>query len=540
MKNLVKILASAGLVAAMSVPARSNNPASLKSFSISEESPLMMRESVRKVAEQGADAPLISAPDGDATVYTRDSFTYVVMGGMAFANPDYAGASIVVDGTDGFVYISNPYASIVTGSWLKGKRESGRIVVDLPQLIYQVEYEGEIYDYYAYMMELKSDDSENGMWYYPTESQQLVYEIENGCLMFGSGEENTVILGLCDENGGWTGHGDMSQTYSVLDVQPGEVPSDCKISDWQLTSGGTGHYIQLASGDGNVYVKGLSKDFPDVWVRGEKTADGVFFPSGQYLGVDAATCHHNYLYGADNETYWNEMYEMELTRNILADNILFLTSDKGMSASGRVLVNKGKEMYLPSTTYEDLNLLENPEKLSPYPANPQLSSLIAYSDTWGYGAIVFNLPSLNMDGYLLPTERMSYMVYVDGEPLELYSDEYPGIEDESYLIPYAYDDGSFIKSFGVGHIFYYFFDGFTTIGIQSVYEEDGELYGSQVVFYDLSLTDINKLEADCDNVVSEEYYDLQGRRLHEPTEGITIRVTRYADGRVLTKKVMSR
>ncbi len=281
---------------------------------------------------------------------------------------------------------------LVTNSWLKGERTDDRIVVHLPQLIYQVDYEGEIYDYYAYRMELLGAEDENPGWYYPTESQELVYYMDGESFYMENNDDSTLLLGLCDNQGSWTGHGDITQRCEPFRAETIALPDGLKEEDWQFVSGGTGHFIKYAANEKNVYVKGMVNEFPDCWVIGEKTGEGIYFPAGQYLGVDTASQHYNYLSGAAKETYWNEDYQMELSRNVLADNIAFQLQEGKWKHEGTILVNKGMQSYLPLATYSNVEMCLPPQQLSPYPANPELTYLIEYDESWGYGVLGFNLP----------------------------------------------------------------------------------------------------------------------------------------------------
>ncbi|MBD5358171.1 MAG: hypothetical protein HDR88_14450 [Bacteroides sp.] len=538
MNRFFQIRTMIALVAfgSFSASAQQTTPPSFKVGDLSDQF-----SSVRGVARYAAEtSPIVAPPAGKATNYTREAFTYIVMGGMAFANPDTDGACTVIDGDDGFVYIGHPYASLVTNTWLKGERKGDRIIVSLPQLIYQVEYDDEIHNYYAYRMELLPSENENESWYYPTDSQELVYYVDSDSFYMEDNDDNTLLLGLCDIDGGWTGHGDMSQRYEPFTVEGVSIPADVTEQDWQLRSGAAGYFITYAENNNDVYIKGVVKEFPDKWVKGEIRENEVYFPSGQYLGVDEATQHYNFLSGATKEYYWNEEYEMELYHNVLADNMIFHKEDTRLWIDTTILVNKGMAAYNPLVTYTDMEMRPNPEEVVPYPANPQLTSFIEYNDMWGYGAIVFNLPALNMDGYILPVDNMYYMIYVNGEAWALYSDEYPGIEDETYLIPYNYDDGSFIRNYGVSHTFYYFLQDFDTIGVQSIYEKDGEFFGSQLVYYEIVSSGITKDTEDQKEEVAVEWYDLSGRKLSAPADGICLKLVRYSDGSTKTEKIAGR
>ena len=69
------------------------------------------------------------------------------------------------------------------------------------------------------------------------------------------------------------------------------------------------------------------------------------------------------------------------------------------------------------------------------------------------------------------------------------------------------------------------------MGVQSVYYGGGERTVSPIVY---QTSDGIKLKTTAP--VSTEFYDLQGRRLNNPTLGLTIMKVTYTDGSVKTIK----
>ena len=130
---------------------------------------------------------------------------------------------------------------------------------------------------------------------------------------------------------------------------------------------------------------------------------------------------------------------------------------------------------------------------------------------------------------------MKYIIYGDDKAYEFTTDLYTGIEENMTEIPYSFtDDLDFTVQDGE-HIVYLYEGGFSKMGIQSVYYGGGERTVSPIVY---QTSDGIKVKTTAP--VSTEFYDLQGRRLNNPTLGLTIMKVTYTDGSVKTIKYIAK
>lgn len=132
-------------------------------------------------------------------------------------------------------------------------------------------------------------------------------------------------------------------------------------------------------------------------------------------------------------------------------------------------------------------------------------------------------------------EKMKYIIYGDDKAYEFTTDLYTGIEENMTEVPYSFtDDLDFVLQDGE-HIVFLYEGGYSKMGVQSVYYGGDERTVSPIVY---QTSDGIKVKTTAP--VSTEFYDLQGRRLTNPTLGLTIIKAIYADGSVKTIKYIAK
>ena len=171
------------------------------------------------------------------------------------------------------------------------------------------------------------------------------------------------------------------------------------------------------------------------------------------------------------------------------------------------------------------------------PANPEWVAYMAYNkqSQWGYAC--FDLYSQDKEGNYINPDNLYYRVYLDddSEPYEWTLTAADGSTYNTTDVPYAYIDDDFIGGGSTYHVFYYYMGGFENMGLQAVYDSDGEERTSDIVWSTtLGVKDV-KANAAKGNTT---YWNLAGSRVAAPGQGIYIMRTQNADGTVSTKKVM--
>ena len=188
------------------------------------------------------------------------------------------------------------------------------------------------------------------------------------------------------------------------------------------------------------------------------------------------------------------------------------------------------EMYeSPAFHYQDAGI-------SKVPVNPQIVYFQAYTPEVGIGGIQIKVANLNADGDLLDADNMYYRYYVDGDPFELYPDEY-GIEEPMIDIPFNFQDTfGWIVAYGDERQLLFTIDGVSVFGVQQIYMDDEETYYSEIINYDTDAVD----EVAAPEVVGREYFDMSGVKVSGQSKGILLEVSRYADGSKTVRKIVRR
>lgn len=176
------------------------------------------------------------------------------------------------------------------------------------------------------------------------------------------------------------------------------------------------------------------------------------------------------------------------------------------------------------------------------PANPKFDSYQAYSESNGYGAVQFEIPSTDVDGNILNTNKLSYNFFVDDpdEPFEFSTDEYTALTENMTEVPYNFSDSWDFYATGDQHTIYFYFDGAEKFGLQSIYRGAGEEHKSDVVWLDIAAyTSVKGIVNNNTKVAKTEMFDITGRKVNSTYKGMVIKKTTFADGSVKTAKVCS-
>ena len=157
------------------------------------------------------------------------------------------------------------------------------------------------------------------------------------------------------------------------------------------------------------------------------------------------------------------------------------------------------------------------------------------------GSVYFTFPSINNEGQLLDVSNLYYRVYVDGELMTFYTDEYEGLKEDTEAIPFTFSNMNNLGYYGTGdvtHFFWFTFTGYETLDIQTLYRDGEKVYESKIV-------NVIGGDSGIDNVglsgaVRTEWYDLSGRRVAKPGKGLWIKRSVMEDGTSVVSKEMIR
>lgn len=489
---------------------------------------------------------ITEAPKGETVQYSRSSYSfYYSWLGLGVEQVE-GNITDVVFGEDGAVYIKNPIAEYSTDSYIKGTLKDDVITVELPQAV--LDYDGEIY--YADLQKIVIDWSASSVTYEPAENQTLKFSYKDGVITQLDGED--IYLSLADEEGSWTGYGDTDIVLTPFkdeSIKTVDLPG----KEYVFTYGdGEGHFVTIAKDESNVYIKGAIED-TNSWIKGSISGDKVSFEaqplgalgsSAAYLiPTKVATVTEYYEgYGEYSYTVYVPIDKIEFTYDSSADK--YVSSEEYALTAYGTLTTDTLEYTLAS--YENPAFVTQGDVSNAVPATPEIRAFYDYFESYGKSFVYYIIPKTSVDGDFLDTNKLFYNIFFDGEVVTFDTELYD-VEEEITDIPYAYESTYDFYGAGTGKSLTIYSQGFENIGVQTIYRpEEGKEIRSALFEYNIeteetfidgeSTTGVSNIAAD-KAVKSEVYYDLTGRRVVNPENGLYIKKVTYEDNTVKVSKI---
>ena len=494
---------------------------------------------------------IYDTPAGESSLWSKACNYYSVsLFGIGEGSSDGMPCRIV-EGDNGEIYIYNPFAALDSKSWLKATIAGDEMTINLPQAIY-ADSDGENdYVYVAQLCHFETSDPETGEGlYYSEEGETKITFKKDGDSWVMQREEvndHPLIMGLvAADDGLWCAYSDWDIKLSPFSGETVTPPADLKTVEWVMNIPVEGDYVagkfvNLGFTDDEVYMQGFSTMFPEAWIKGSLKDGKVTFPSHQYLGADEMNNAFGYFFGATEEEVYNEEWDFTYMEITLGDNLVFeYDADQStMTTEGTVVVNKGDTELSILDSFTSPRLRVQGEVTDFIPANPVPGY---FTEPGEYaGSVYFTFPSINNEGQLLDVSNLYYRVYVDGELMTFYTDEYEGLKEDTEEIPFTFSNMNNLGYYGTGdvtHFFWFTFTGYETLDIQTLYRDGEKVYESKIV-------NVIGGESGIDNVglsgaVRTEWYDLSGRRVAKPGKGLWIKRSVMEDGTSVVSKEMIR
>lgn len=497
------------------------------------------------------EGPISTEPEGTVKEYQRS----YVWGHFNWENPTEflteVGEKItkVIEGTDGFWYIYNPQPTDDTKTYLKLRREGNKLIADLPQIIMREEQEddetGDIYyrDFNAMLFDRSSDPDER---YTEKGNCQLEYDIaEDGTLSLnlsvgdffeGLTDAPAELYCMQSPGGYWGGRGVIADVLQPLDLQPVVIPENAEIQNWVMISQNIGTPVEVGFLDDDVYIKGFEPELPTAAIKGTRYGMDLVIKSKQYLGLyDNKLC---YFYGAN-------INSLELTNDFIFMFPYESTVMKSMSDAWFVTNMSTEEVsYLSSYIAPVIKLPEADG--SKKPADPEIRFFADYYEWSGFCYLSFVLPNIGVDGNILDQNNLYYVIYLDDEPYTFEPSDRFNISEPITEIPYLMQVPGAIMTFGkydTEHSIYPECSGFDTIGVQLINKDNGEIFASDIVNYDVHTGEITvgvKGIGNSEDIVNVTYRNIAGLQVDPDSKGILIKTVCHSDGSVESFKVINK
>ena len=311
-----------------------------------------------------------------------------------------------------------------------------------------------------------------------------------------------------------------------------------------------------------MYIQGLYPDFPEGVFKAKIDGNIAEVSQNQFLGnYGSREVYTKCL--VDNPDYDWDDWQSPLYILAPEDVTYKLSIDSGRN----VIASEDEGIYFCFNTsldsFKSLKVWTDIElhKHVTYagtPSNPYEPYFSEdYFEYYGFNIFSFVLSNLSTDENLLDTESLYYSIFLDGEPIVFEEDlavdpygdyfiVYDGISSPTEYVPYDFDNfydiyKASIVDFQIG----IYSEGFTTIGVQALYDYEGEATRSAIVTLNIETwevtvtepgtTGMKEIENSLD-VVETEYYDFNGLRVAHPEKGIYVKRSVLSDGSVKISK----
>lgn len=496
------------------------------------------------------DNPVYEVP-GTPKIYSANVEGYDW--GAPYEDPEIA-YNIVFD-ENGKVYIQDiiPYWGL--GSYIEGEIDNNTITVALPQITdYYVGYWG------MALVVLENAGVDEYEYASDINSVEFTYDSETGEIELNlPGEPGDYLLGyVYTDDESWTGDGLTSFNAVPFQGNIVSMPEGIEPEQYSFTDGEYSHFVNIANDGENLYIQGLSATLPDGVVMAYLNDDGTqaFIPQDQIVGT---------LYG-----YFIQTKVFMLNEKGTA----FVLAPETMDYP--LVIDAENKVIVPAVDVENITTTTpifalNASATEPYPLEYYVYFMLYVTDNyagtpadpydlgweepdidWGSpGVFFFNIPNVSDEGLMLLSDDLYYRIYIDGEEYTFEYDEedemYPGVGEDGMLdIPFNFTNWTDIlpgSNSPIERGIYIYFEGFETIGVQSVYKYGGETTYSAILTYNIVTDQVtNAIDSTIADsiIVNETYYDLSGRKVTNPSNGIFVKKATLENGKVVTSKVLKR
>lgn len=201
------------------------------------------------------------------------------------------------------------------------------------------------------------------------------------------------------------------------------------------------------------------------------------------------------------------------------------------------------EAYLCETTYDLKNFVTTATNVTmtyyagDHAAKPAMPTDLQWDDL--NSALVFNMPTEDVDGEYINADKLSYRIYADGKRYTFTTDLYTHLTKDMDEIPFGFTDNFDFVNNGTQKVVYFHNLQAKKLHVESVYTVDGTATASDRTLYDFDPTGISSNTA-AKQPVSTRYYSMEGAQIATPAKGaIVLKSVTYADGeRMVTKEIV--
>lgn len=478
---------------------------------------------------------VITNPEGQAVIYTKAVTGYDAWSGGYFEDDNVAAQ--LVFGDNNKVYFQDPIFGWGMDSYVEGTIDGDKITLELPQTVAN-------YGWYSInLCVCEYVDEEEYELVSDIDSVEYSYDAETGKIELNlPGEPEQYMLSyVYTDDESWTYSGEFTQVYTVFEGEVMNMPEGVETETYMLNDGYYGHPVNVAVDGDYLYLEGLSASMPKGVIRADFDGSVASIPQDQVTG----TIYGYFIYSKVLNEKGTSFVDGDYVLNVDLENKVIESADPSVIFA----LNAMLDQVYAFEVFQDFSL----EVQDSYAGTPENPYNLQYDDSYavyGMSIFAFNIPNFSTSGKVLLADDLYYRVYVDGELFEFEYDSddetYPDVEGEMTDVPFTFDNGYDLYWYDqVMRVVMFYFEGATTFGVQSVYKYDGVETTSDIMTLNIETGEVTTEPAGVESiydasVVNSVYYDLSGRKVMNPSNGIFIQRNVMSDGQIVTKKVIKR
>lgn len=423
--------------------------------------------------------------------------------------------TIFVFGDNNEVYIQDLYTAWYSHTFVKGTLSGNTLTVPVPQA----------FDFDTMVgldLELVALQETTPGDYKISDLKEITYKVDPATGVITMNLPEGYVLGVAYSDGmidSW----EYTQSFTpVTGVDFNTIPEGLEVTQLIFNNGFFGYPVYVAHDNDYLYIQGMSELSPMAVIKAKINGNKATIAQGQIAGEYLGMWYYTSCID-ENDKYMpvTTLYNLEIN----LDHNLVEATDEDYFLALTIAPDKTDgiyEAFYPFFIYPQDTFTGTPE--NPYYLFVDSSQFFETGFNW-FG---FILPALNTEYDVIDPNYLYYRIYVDGQ-LQTFTPDpvnnrYLGLSGPTTELPYninnQYDlfDASPIRLVGL------YLNKFSTLGVQSVYKYQGVTTESDIVTLNvLTGEEETGIESIIDSSEGKtEYFDLNGRKISEPGNGIYI------------------
>ena len=250
---------------------------------------------------------IITDPDEGVTkYYTRAGTGFYTSNGSVY-NEDQSGIVTIVEAEGGKVYIKDPVSHYNQSSWVVGTKDGNTITVAAAQpLFWNNNYSATLSLNWGNVQSTSTGNT------YVRGEGDITFTVDDqaGTITLNGSSSDKIIAVFWDDDNSWSGYGDhgtvwtYDPNYQPASTSPIVLPDGAVVQDWYADGAGSTAVptdVKVAFVGNEVYISGLTSNFPDAWIKGTLDGTTVTFSKFQFVGMYNNTMSI-WAVGADSQT----------------------------------------------------------------------------------------------------------------------------------------------------------------------------------------------------------------------------------------------